>query len=153
MKYLEELAKRIKGVDAEDAVEQTLQMAVMGENGTCNFGGIVLDEEDYIVAHNLDGKLGVGDEVIAVQLTEEKFAIIACTTKKHSEPTQFDKHYTHTQNAASETWKITHSLGKYPAVTVVDSAGTTVIGDIEHIDANTCVLTFRGAFSGKAYCN
>lgn len=33
--------------------------------------------------------------------------------------------YDHTEEA-SETWEITHNLGKYPSVTVVDTAGTMI---------------------------
>jgi hypothetical protein len=64
-----------------------------------------------------------------------------------------DKHYTHIQNTASAEWNITHGLGKFPAVTVVDSAGSEVIGDVEHISINTTKLTFMSAFSGKAHFN
>lgn len=64
-----------------------------------------------------------------------------------------DKHYTHNQNTASDVWIINHGLGKNPSVTVVDSAGTEVVGDIEHIDTNTVKIIFSAAFSGKAYFN
>ena len=64
-----------------------------------------------------------------------------------------DKHYTHNQNTADLIWVITHGLGKHPSVEVVDSAGSVVIGDIEHIDLNTIKLTFTAAFSGKAFLN
>ena len=61
--------------------------------------------------------------------------------------------YTHEQAVASDTWTITHNLGKYPSVTVVDSGGTVVIGDVQYIDVNTIVITFVGVFSGAAYLN
>lgn len=64
-----------------------------------------------------------------------------------------DKHYTHTQSSAAAEWTVTHNLGKHPAVSVVDSAGTEVVGDVEYIDINTCKLIFSAAFSGKAYFN
>lgn len=47
----------------------------------------------------------------------------------------------------------THNLGKRPAVTVVDSAGTVVIGEVDYLDDNTVRLTFCAAFSGTAYFN
>lgn len=40
-----------------------------------------------------------------------------------------------------------------PAVTVVDSAGTVVIGEVDYLDDNTVRLTFCAAFSGTAYFN
>lgn len=64
-----------------------------------------------------------------------------------------DKHYTYVQTVPSDVWIVNHKLGKYPSVSIVDSANTALIGDIDYIDVNTCKLTFIGAFSGKAYFN
>ena len=64
-----------------------------------------------------------------------------------------DKHYTHTQAVASDTWTVVHGLGKYPAVTVVDTARDVVIGDVEYLDTNTVELRFTAPFSGWAYLN
>lgn len=64
-----------------------------------------------------------------------------------------DKHYTHNQEMASDVWEVTHDLGKEPAVTIIDSAGTEVIGEVEHVSLNKCILRFEGAFSGKAIFN
>ena len=61
--------------------------------------------------------------------------------------------YTHTQASASSTWTITHNLNCFPSVTVVDSANTVVVGDIEYISANVVRVTFVAAFGGKAYLN
>lgn len=59
--------------------------------------------------------------------------------------------YTHTQAIARASWTITHSLPYNPSVTVVDSAGTEVEGGVQFTSPTTIVLTFSGAFSGKAY--
>ena len=64
-----------------------------------------------------------------------------------------DLTYVHTQNSASASWSVGHSLGKFPSVTVVDSGGNEVVGEVEHTDNNNAVLTFSAAFSGKAYFN
>lgn len=64
-----------------------------------------------------------------------------------------DLHYTHDQMIASASWTVNHNLAKYPAVTVVDSAGSVVEGDVQHITANQTILTFSSAFAGKAYFN
>lgn len=61
--------------------------------------------------------------------------------------------YTHTQASASATWTITHNLNCFPSVTVVDSAGSVVVGDIVYISANVVSITFVAAFGGKAYLN
>ena len=64
-----------------------------------------------------------------------------------------DKHYIHSQETATDMWEVVHNLGKFPAVSVVDSAGTEVEGDVEHLDTNRVRLCFSAAFSGKAYFN
>ena len=64
-----------------------------------------------------------------------------------------DKHYAHAQGVASTVWSVAHNLGKYPSVTVVDSAGTEVEGEIRHLGTNSLQLIFSAAFSGTAYCN
>lgn len=57
----------------------------------------------------------------------------------------------HVQNVASDTWTITHNLEFFPNVTVQDSGGTTIEGEIEYLTLNTIRLTFSSAFSGHAY--
>lgn len=64
-----------------------------------------------------------------------------------------DKNYLHVQNLASDTWLIFHNLGKFPAIQVVDSAGTIVQGEISHIDTNTSMVVFSVIFGGTASCN
>lgn len=61
--------------------------------------------------------------------------------------------YIHVQNQASTRWEIHHNLKKYPSVTVVDSAGTVVIGGVQYIDENYIICTFSHPFSGTAYLN
>ena len=64
-----------------------------------------------------------------------------------------DKTYKYTQSISSDTWVINHNLDKYPSVTVQDSAGSIVIGEITYNSKNTITLTFNGAFSGEAHFN
>ena len=59
--------------------------------------------------------------------------------------------YVHIQEVASATWNITHGLGFTPNITVVDTAGTVVEGSYNYPNSNTVVLSFIGAFSGRAY--
>ncbi len=59
--------------------------------------------------------------------------------------------YTHNQSSASATWNITHNLNRFPAVTIVDSAGDVVIADINHTNSNNLIINFGSSFSGKAY--
>lgn len=66
---------------------------------------------------------------------------------------ELKEHYVHEQTIASDTWTITHSMGKYPSVTVVDSGGSAVVGDVRYLDADSLTVSFNGAFSGTAYLN
>lgn len=59
--------------------------------------------------------------------------------------------YTHDQAAPALIWEITHSLGYNPNVTVIDSAGTTQLGETVYVDANSLEIHFLAAFGGKAY--
>lgn len=64
-----------------------------------------------------------------------------------------DKHFTFTQSSAATTWNITHNLGKFPSVSIVDSGNTIVYGDIDYTSENALTITFSAAFGGKAYLN
>lgn len=64
-----------------------------------------------------------------------------------------DKNYVHNQTAASALWTVTHNLGKYCSVTVVDSGGNIIVGNIAYVDTNKLLIHFSSAVSGKAYCN
>lgn len=64
-----------------------------------------------------------------------------------------DKHYVYKQLTPASVWTIYHSLNKYPSVTVVDSAGSIVIGEINYVSITEINITFAGAFSGIAYLN
>lgn len=60
--------------------------------------------------------------------------------------------YVHNQNVPEPVWVITHNLAVQAInVTVVDSAGTVVQGDVVYDSPNQITLTFSSAFSGKAY--
>lgn len=48
---------------------------------------------------------------------------------------------------------VTHNLAKYPAVTVHDSSGDEVEGNVEHININSLTVTFSAPFSGTITCN
>ena len=61
--------------------------------------------------------------------------------------------YMYEQGVAANIWEITHNMGKFPSVTVVDSAGSVVIGAVEYIDINNLKITFNSSFGGKAYLN
>ena len=59
--------------------------------------------------------------------------------------------FTHDQMTPSAVWTITHNLGFFPNVTAFDSAGTEIIGQIDHVSQNSMTITFSSSNAGKAY--
>jgi hypothetical protein len=59
--------------------------------------------------------------------------------------------YSHSQSAVSSTWSITHNLGFRPNVTTLDSAGSTIEGNVAHVSANQLTVTFSVGLTGNAY--
>ena len=64
-----------------------------------------------------------------------------------------DKNFVFTQTVASNTWTINHTLDKFPSVSVVDSAGTEVFGQVQYINLSKITITFSSAFAGEAFLN
>ncbi len=64
-----------------------------------------------------------------------------------------DKHYVHNQTSASNSWDVTHNLGKFSSVTVVDSSYNRIEGEVIYNDINSLTINFTASFSGKAYIN
>lgn len=60
-------------------------------------------------------------------------------------------YYVHTQMTPSADWHIVHNLGGRPAVTIADSAGAVVIGDVRYLGDNELIVTFSNPFGGFAY--
>lgn len=61
--------------------------------------------------------------------------------------------YIHYQTVASTKWEIPHNMGRFPSVTVVDSAGTEVEVAVTYNDKNNCTLEMSAPFKGTAYLN
>ena len=94
-----------------------------------------LDEFEYSV-----DKVGVSNALIDVKVDKTTIEAISKTLV-------FE------QAIPSNIWEIQHNLNKYPSVSIVDSAGSIVIGDVLYVDENFITITFSGGFSGKAYLN
>jgi hypothetical protein len=48
---------------------------------------------------------------------------------------------------------VSHGLGKYPSVEVVDAGNNVLLPDVHYVDLNTVTLAFGSATSGKAFVN
>lgn len=64
-----------------------------------------------------------------------------------------DKSYEFNQLSPKKIWNIPHGLNKRPSVTIVDSGGTEVKGDVKYDDNNNATISFTAAFAGIAYLN
>ena len=64
-----------------------------------------------------------------------------------------DKTYRHSQAVPAATWVVAHGLNKHPSVTVVDSSGKEVYGEVTHDSSDQATIRFTAGFAGTAYCN
>jgi hypothetical protein len=68
-----------------------------------------------------------------------------------------DKTFTYVQSVPAMVWGdngvVTHTLNKFPSISIVDSAGSVVTGAYTYIDDNNITLNFSAPFAGKAYLN
>jgi hypothetical protein len=90
-------------------------------------------------------------------LTQEPYYIYGPKTESGwpAEPffqaTGLTRRNIYTQGSASSTWTITHDLGGYPSVTVVNSTGTVVVGTVTYNSTSEIQIEFTAPFSGTAY--
>lgn len=59
--------------------------------------------------------------------------------------------YEFEQATPATLWTVSHPLGGFPSVSVVDSAKTQVIGEVTYIDDETVQIEFEQPFSGYAF--
>jgi hypothetical protein len=93
----------------------------------------------------------VDDPVFEVVIGNESVDVITVGIQGPEGPGQTT--YTHTQSVPSGTWVIQHLLGRHPSVSVVDSAGSVVVGNVTYDSDIRVTVTFSASFSGKAYLN
>lgn len=61
---------------------------------------------------------------------------------------------TYTQDfTVTSTVTVNHNLNKYPSVTVLDSTGGEVEGDVNYVSLTQLLIQFAAPFSGKVICN
>lgn len=64
-----------------------------------------------------------------------------------------DKTYVYRKSIPASVWEITHNMDKFPSVTIVDSAGSVVMGEVTYESKNKLKVTFTAEFGGSAYLN
>ena len=119
------------------------------------------DDQNNFGLYNVDTITSTGEgatfSTFAVTFIEGNGAMIL---NKHyataySPKGQTDKNFVSNSISftANTAQTITHNLNKFPSVTTVDSGGSHVVGDIQHIDINSFRITFTASFTGKVYVN
>jgi hypothetical protein len=115
----------VRGAQGTQGVQGTTGLGTQGTQGTSGADGI-------------DGSALDNTDDLTEGLTNKYFTV---------ERVSFE----HNQGSASNSWTITHNLGFKPNVTVIDSAGNIVEGEIAYTNSNLLTVSFASAFSGKAY--
>lgn len=115
----------VRGAQGTQGVQGTTGLGTQGTQGTAGTDGI-------------DGSALDNTDDLVEGLTNKYFTV---------ERVSFE----HSQGSASNSWTITHNLGFKPNVTVIDSAGNIVEGEIAYTNSNSLTVSFASAFSGKAY--
>ena len=110
-----------------------------------NFGAYTLDSATVLSSDNNFFTLALFNTGGAGNIVYDQFYVM--TSKKG------DLSFVHTQTNPSNTWSITHNLGKKPSVTIVTATDTTVIGDVTYNNNNQLTINLSSANSGKAYLN
>ena len=65
-----------------------------------------------------------------------------------------DKNFNYEQVIPSTQWSIVHNLYKKPSVTIVDTAGTTIEGEVSYGGSlTTIIVRFAYPVSGTAFLN
>lgn len=83
--------------------------------------------------------------------TNEKFYAIISIGGGADKNKTFDDYFEQAQ--AANPWVVTHGLGKFPSVTVVNRNNVEVQAEVTHNNDNQVTITFSGATAGKAYFN
>ena len=88
------------------------------------------------------------EEIIQVNVISPQTITVGLTD---GTTTTFEVAYHHTQSLSSDTWEVEHNLGFYPNITTMDSAGTLVEGELQHLSKYRLRVTFSAPISGQAF--
>lgn len=55
------------------------------------------------------------------------------------------------QGSPDDEWIVAHGLNRWPCVTVIDTAGSAIEGDITYLDDDTIQINFTAPFAGRAF--
>jgi hypothetical protein len=137
----------VRGSQGTQGVQGTTGIGTQGVQGSTGSGTQGVQGSTGAGTQGLQGVQGIqgntGSGTQGVQGTKGDAGSIENLVSRVS--------YEHTQGAASNSWIINHNLGFKPNVTVVDSAGNIVEGEITYTNLNSLTVSFQSSFSGYAY--
>lgn len=109
--------------------------------------GVLVGSSQFQRQTVYDGSSGIGATVNFSAGTKTIYITLS------AESIRPDANFLFIQDAPLSSWSIPHNLGKKPSVTVTDSAGTQVYGEVVYVDNNNVTINFTAGFSGNAYLN
>jgi hypothetical protein len=121
-------------------------------DGTVDIADIVPNEEpittyNYATVEYVDQLAGMSSHIQFSPTSE----ILSTNVQDAIEEVRELSRFEYTQSTPSSSWTINHNMRFHPAVTVVDSGGTHVMGEVTYTSLNQVNVTFTSPFSGKAY--
>lgn len=138
----------VDGLDGVDGEEGVLYIDTVTNSGYRYEGENFIELESTSI-DALKGRMSAAENQISTNVSDIK--TLQRTVEELDLKT--DKNFVFKQNVPASTWTVVHNLGKFPSITVVDSAGTVVVGEIVLQTTEQAVISFNAAFGGKAYCN
>lgn len=150
---VKELGKAVDTKIANAPFDRTVAGTIVRVDSATQYGVLISGKEYSISTKNvMNYILGQRVQVLIPQNDWNKIQMLEDTVGDGG-ISLLDKNYVHNQLAPSSAWSITHNLGKYPSVTVIDSSNMIVIGEVEYTSLNSVIVSFSSAFSGTAYLN
>jgi hypothetical protein len=135
--------EQVDSVDVNTVAEQT-NITI---DNTQNFDTLVIEEQ----AEALQVELAVVDNVTGVLSVNGKVGnVVIDYPDINPDPVNHVK-YVHTQNTPSNQWNITHNLGFFPNVTVLDNENRIIEADTQYLNTNSVRIVMNVALSGVAY--
>lgn len=149
----------------------TAEKTTLASTLNSNDKGLVVYDKDVTIFYAWDGNafkpigltdaqyaqlaLGYNSAVTGVSVTNTNTVTTVTLNSVGNSPlvATFNYAYIHDQSTPSASWTVLHNLGKFPSVTIVDTANSEIIGEVNFVNNNTLTISFSASFSGKAYIN
>lgn len=129
-----------------------VQARFLNDTKTVNIVSESVTGNVSVTSENVTGRVSVNPNINHNSLSNrdlpDQHPIEAITGLKDALGT-----FIYEQAQTSAEWTINHNLGKYPSVTIADSAGNVFFPAIKYINENTCVVTMNAPMNGVAYLN